>query len=99
MCDMHCARPDVTVQYVNCQGIQVIQVLNLARILGYLKRIKTLGLFYINFSAILEGYTDASWIISASDNKSTSGWVFTLGGGAVSWVSKKQTCIMHSTTE
>ncbi|RVW94679.1 hypothetical protein CK203_029843 [Vitis vinifera] len=27
------------------------------------------------------------------------GWVFTLGGGAVSWGSKKQTCISHSTME
>ncbi|RVW44817.1 Retrovirus-related Pol polyprotein from transposon TNT 1-94 [Vitis vinifera] len=26
-------------------------------------------------------------------------WVFTLGGGAVSWGSKKQTCISHSTME
>jgi len=34
-----------------------------------------------------------------SDNKATSGWVFTLGGGAVSWASKKQTCISYSTME
>ncbi|KAL6315951.1 hypothetical protein AAG906_013785 [Vitis piasezkii] len=33
------------------------------------------------------------------DNLSTTGWVFTLGGGAVSWGSKKQTCISHSTME
>ena len=30
---------------------------------------------------------------------STSGWIFILGGGAVSWASKKQTCITHSTME
>ena len=29
----------------------------------------------------------------------TTSWVFTLGGGAVSWGSKKQTCISHSTME
>ena len=34
-----------------------------------------------------------------SDNKSTSGWIFTLNGGAISCVSKKQTCISHSTME
>ena len=34
-----------------------------------------------------------------SDNKSTSSWIFTLGGGAISWASKKQTCISHSTME
>ncbi|GJR58713.1 zinc finger, CCHC-type containing protein [Tanacetum coccineum] len=27
------------------------------------------------------------------DSSSTSGWVFLLGGGAISWASKKQTCI------
>ena len=29
---------------------------------------------------MLEGYSDASWISSMSDNKSTFGWIFTLGG-------------------
>ena len=48
---------------------------------------------------MLEGFSDASWINSLGDNKSTSGWIFTLAGGAVSWASKKQTCISHSTME
>lgn len=26
-----------------------------------------------------------------------SGWIYTLAGGAISWASKKQTCIAHST--
>ncbi|GJX10752.1 hypothetical protein Tco_0200611 [Tanacetum coccineum] len=30
---------------------------------------------------------------------STSGWVFLLGGGVISWASKKQTCITNSTME
>ena len=47
----------------------------------------------------MEGYPDASWITSTYDNKSTSGWIFTIGGGVVSWASKKQTCITHSTME
>ena len=33
------------------------------------------------------------------DHTSTTGWVFLLGGGAVSWASKKQTCITTSTME
>ena len=33
------------------------------------------------------------------DTKSTSGYVFTLGGAAVSWKSSKQTCIARSTME
>ena len=59
----------------------------------------SLGLTYEGYPSVLEGYTDASWITSARDNKSMSGWVFTLGGGAISWASKKQTCITHSTME
>jgi hypothetical protein len=32
----------------------------------------------------LEGYSDANWISNADELKATSGYVFTLGGGAVS---------------
>ena len=35
----------------------------------------------------------------SNDVKSTSGYVFILGGGAVSWKSSKQTCIARSTIE
>ena len=69
------------------------------RVLGYLKKTIGLGLSFTNFPLVLEGYIDASWITSASDNKATSGWVFNLGGGAVSWASKKQTCISYFTME
>ncbi|KAK4380871.1 Retrovirus-related Pol polyprotein from transposon TNT 1-94 [Sesamum angolense] len=34
-----------------------------------------------------------------TNTKSTSGYVFTIGGGAVSWKSSKQTCIARSTME
>ncbi|KAL6316591.1 hypothetical protein AAG906_018846 [Vitis piasezkii] len=71
----------------------------IGRVLGYLKNTKELSLQYSKFPAILEGYSDASWISSVGDNLSTIGWVFTLGGGVVSWGSKKQTCISHSTME
>ena len=57
------------------------------------------GLFYNNFQNVLEGYTNASQITSANNNKSTSRWVFILKCGTVSWASKKQTCITHSTME
>nr|GEZ30467.1 zinc finger, CCHC-type [Tanacetum cinerariifolium] len=38
---------------------------------------------------MLEGYNNASWINNTKDNSSTSGWVFLLGEGAISWASKK----------
>nr|GEY37234.1 zinc finger, CCHC-type [Tanacetum cinerariifolium] len=47
----------------------------------------------------IEGYFDANWINNMKDHPFTSGWVFFLGGGAISWASKKQTCITSSTTE
>ncbi|GKD81646.1 hypothetical protein Tco_1348485 [Tanacetum coccineum] len=44
----------------------------------------------------LKGYLDANWINYVEDSSSTSGYVFLLGGGAISWASKKQTCITGS---
>ncbi|GJY00152.1 zinc finger, CCHC-type containing protein [Tanacetum coccineum] len=37
--------------------------------------------------------------VFSEDHTSTTGWVFLLGGGAISWASKKQTCITDSTME
>ncbi|GJR21743.1 zinc finger, CCHC-type containing protein [Tanacetum coccineum] len=46
-------------------------------------------LMYTGYPSVLEGYTDARWISITEDNSSKSGWVFLLGGGAISWPSKK----------
>ena len=67
------------------------------RVLKYLRKTIDYGIVYIGYPSVLEGYTDASWIIDSEDHCSTSGWIFTLGGGAISWGSKKQTCISDST--
>ena len=48
---------------------------------------------------MIEGYSDANWIAGSTESKSTSGYVFTVGGGAVSWKYSKQTCIARSTME
>ncbi|GJU47087.1 hypothetical protein Tco_1204353 [Tanacetum coccineum] len=55
------------------------------------------GLEYIGDPSVLEGYTYASWITDQEDYASTSKWIFTLGGGAVSWGSKKQSCLTDFT--
>ncbi|GKD76936.1 zinc finger, CCHC-type containing protein, partial [Tanacetum coccineum] len=47
----------------------------------------------------LEGYSDASWITNSEEHTSITGWVILLGGGAILWASKKQTCITDSTIE
>jgi hypothetical protein len=48
---------------------------------------------------ILHGFADADWASNVSDRKLTSGYVFKLAGGAVSWSSKKQTSVALSSTE
>ncbi|CAM8981584.1 unnamed protein product [Rhodiola kirilowii] len=69
------------------------------RVLRYLKGTMNLGLVYSEFPSVIEGYSNASWISNEEDHSSTSGWTFLLGGGAISWASKKQTCISSSTME
>ncbi|GJS88974.1 zinc finger, CCHC-type containing protein [Tanacetum coccineum] len=71
----------------------------LGRVFQYLKGTKDYGLTYSGYPSVIEGYSDASWINNMEDHSSTSGWVFLLGGGAISWASKKQTCITISTME
>eukprot|EP00253_Pinus_taeda_P025063 PITA_25063 len=44
-------------------------------------------------------YTDSDWAGSVDDRKSTSGYVFHMGSGAISWASKKQPVVALSTTE
>ena len=71
----------------------------LRRLLKYLKGTMNLCLHFNKFPAVLEGYCDANWVTDNDEVSSTSGYVFTFGGGAVSWKSSKQTCIARSTME
>ncbi|GJW52443.1 zinc finger, CCHC-type containing protein [Tanacetum coccineum] len=71
----------------------------ITRVFKYLKGTMNYGLSYVGYPSVLEAYSDASWINQVEDSSSTSGWVFLLGGCAISWASKKQTCITGSTME
>ena len=68
-------------------------------ILKYLRRTKDMFLVYGEGDLQVKGYTDASFQSDKDDCKSQSGYVFTLGGGAVSWKSSKQETTADSTTE
>jgi hypothetical protein len=76
----------------------------LKRILRYLIRTKSYGITYsaspINNrdTNLFQGYADATYT-NSDDYKSTSGYVFTAAGGAITWMSKKQSVITHSSTE
>ncbi|XP_071912215.1 uncharacterized protein [Coffea arabica] len=71
----------------------------LVRLMKYLRGTINFGILYSGFPTVLEGYNDANWISDPNDTKSTSGYVFTLGGGAVAWKSARQTIIARSTME
>ena len=71
----------------------------LERVMRYLKGTMNYGIHYTGFLRGLEGYSDSNWISDADEMKDTSGYVFTLGGGAVSWKSCKQTILTRSTME
>jgi hypothetical protein len=45
------------------------------------------------------GYTDSDFAGCVDSRKSTSGYIFILAGGAISWKSSKQTIVATSTME
>ncbi|GKV27140.1 hypothetical protein SLEP1_g36344 [Rubroshorea leprosula] len=58
------------------------------------------GLFYKKGDQTdLVGFTDSDYAGDLDDRKSTSGLVFMLGSGAISWSSKKQPIVTLSTTK
>ena len=64
----------------------------------YLNGAINYGLLY-GETCFLTGYSDANWAGDLDDRKSTSGYVFTMNGAAISWLSKKQNCVALSTAE
>ncbi|KAL4032876.1 hypothetical protein IC575_005959 [Cucumis melo] len=71
----------------------------LRHLLRYLKGTIGYCLHFNKFPVVLEGYCDTNWVTNNDEVNSTSGYVFLLGGGAISWKSAKQTCIARSTME
>lgn len=63
------------------------------KVLKYLRGTINYGLCFSGFPNVLEGFSDANWILDSDEMESTSGYVFILCGSAVSWKSAKQTSI------
>ena len=69
------------------------------QLLGYLSSTRSLVLkFKIGEDRII-GWVDADWAGNLDDRSSTSGYTFIIGGGAISWKSKKQSAPARSSAE
>ena len=69
------------------------------RILRYIKGISDVALCYGGSEFTVRGYMDSDFAGDLDKRKSSTGYVFTLAGVAVSWVSKLQTIVALSTTK
>nr|XP_028952494.1 uncharacterized protein LOC114822323 [Malus domestica] len=56
-------------------------------------------LFKRNNDFSIEGYTDADWVGSIDDRRSTSGYFTFVGGNLVTWRSKKQNVVAYSSAK
>ena len=68
-------------------------------ILRYLKGSINQALFFGGSNISLQGYVDADMAGDIDNRRSTTGYVFTIGGTTVSWVSKIQSVVALSTTK
>ena len=90
---MICTRPDIAYavsrlsRYTHNPSRDHWIALN--RLLKYLRGTMDWGLHYVGYPNTLEGYCDANWVTDNDEVSSTSGYVFTLCGGAISWKSCK----------
>lgn len=69
------------------------------RVLKYISGTTDFGLWYGNTNSFeLFGYIDSNWV-GCSEDRSTSGHMFSLGSSAISWSSKKQATVALSSSE
>ncbi|GKC58333.1 hypothetical protein Tco_1085931 [Tanacetum coccineum] len=100
---MICTRPDiahavgVVSRYMAEPGRGHWEALK--RILRYIKGTSDVALCYEESGLTVKGYVDSDYAGDLDGSKSTTGYVFTLSGGIVSWVSKLQSVMAMSTTE
>lgn len=104
---MTCTRPDICYAVMrisqHLQNPTPIHWIAVKRIFRYLKGTQHNGILYQgdeqSSKLTLISYSDADWAGDTIDRKSTSGYLFILANGAISWASKKQTTTALSTTE
>ena len=69
------------------------------KVLKYIRGTSDARLCYGGSNFTIRGYVDSDFVGDLDKRKLTTDYVFTLVGGAVSWVSKLQTVVALSTTE
>ncbi|KAL9268686.1 Retrovirus-related Pol polyprotein from transposon TNT 1-94-like protein, partial [Drosera capensis] len=99
-----CTRPDIAYivgvlgRYLSNLGMDHWKAAK--RMMRYLKRTKDHMLTYRRSDHLeIVGYSDSDFAGCQDSRKSTSGYVFMLAGGAISWRSAKQTLVTTSTME
>jgi hypothetical protein len=101
----NCTRPDITYAVgMICREMQNPTEQSWAavkRLLRYLKGTSSHGIHYSKNEERIQivGYADADWAGCKETRKSTSGYIFLMANGAVSWASKKQAVVALSTVE
>ncbi|GKC37860.1 retrovirus-related pol polyprotein from transposon TNT 1-94 [Tanacetum coccineum] len=68
-------------------------------LLCYLKGTSKATLYFSRKEVVLEGFSNLDYGGCLDSGKSTTGYVFTVGGTTVSWMSRIQKCVAMSTTE
>ena len=99
-----CTRPDIAYavgvlgRYQSNPGMDHWRVAN--KVMRYLQGTKDYMLMYRQMDNLdLVGYSNADFTGCVNSRKSTSGYIFIMAGGVVSWRSVKQTLIATSTME
>ena len=71
------------------------------RILAYVSRTLEYGIEFRGGGSVLEliGYSDADYAGDVETRRSTTGYIFELAGGPVTWASQRQKLVTLSTTE
>jgi hypothetical protein len=100
---MVCTRPDiahaegVVSRYMNNPGKEHWEAVKW--ILRYLRGTTTHALCFGGSDTFLQGYVDSDMAGDKDSRRSTTGYVFTIGGTTVSWISKLQKVVALSTIE
>lgn len=100
---MVCTRPDIShavgvvSRYMSNPGFEHWNAVRW--ILRYLVVTKDMALCYTGADIQLRGFVDSDMAGDIDSRKSTTGYVFTLGSAAISWMSRLQKIVALSTTE